>query len=112
MLPPKESRVFPRAAATASLGVLALLVVVPCAALFFAISPESSSQHLLFFSLPVTWWAGWAVFSLWATLDSSTLLRTLGKPVDPLGIHALWSMLLGAVNIGTSLLAVMMRTHR
>ena len=40
------------------------------------------------------------------------LLRTLGKPVDPLGIHALWSMLLGAVNIGTSLLAVMMRTHR
>lgn len=97
--------------ATASLGVIALLVLVPCAALFFAVSPESASQYLRFSKLPVTWWASWAVFSLWATLDSSKLLRAIGKPVDPLGPQALWSMLLGVLNIGTSLLAVLLQTR-
>jgi len=81
----KRSRVFPRAAATASLGKLALLVLVPCLTLFFAVTTESTSHHILFFKLAVTGWAGWEVFLLWATLDSSTLLPTLGKAVDPPG---------------------------
>src|SRR6266849_1847813 len=53
--------------------------------LFFAVTTESTSQHILFFKLAVTGWAGWEVFLLWATLDSSTLLPTLGKAVDPPG---------------------------
>lgn len=111
MLSTKGYRVPPLVVATASLGVIALLVLVPCAALFFAISPGSASQYLWFSKVPVTWWASWAVFSLWATLDSSRLLRAIGKPVDPLGTQALWSMLLGVLNIGTSLLVIVLQTR-
>jgi hypothetical protein len=40
------------------------------------------------------------LISLWAALNASTWLRTLGEPVGPLGPHALWDPLLGALNIG------------
>jgi hypothetical protein len=34
----------------------------------------------------------------------------MGRPVDPLGTQALWGALLGALNVGASLLVVMSRT--
>ena len=105
-------RVLPRAAATASLVVLVLLVLVPCAVLFLVISPESASQHLRLSRVPVIYWAAWALVSLWAALDSSKLWRTLGRPVDPLGSYGVWGMLLGVLNIGASLLVVVSRTSR
>ena len=108
----KTTPPFPRAAATASLIVLTLLIVVPCLVLFFAINPDSRTEPSRFFELPVTYWAVWAIFSLWAGLDSSRLLRALGKRVDPMGSQALWGLLLGALNIGASLLVVMLRTPR
>jgi hypothetical protein len=108
----KSSLLLPRAAATASLVVLVLLVLVPCAVLFLAISPESASQHLRLSRVPVIYWAAWALVSLWAALDSSKLWRTLGRPVDPLGSYGVWGMLLGALNIGASLLVVLSRTSR
>jgi hypothetical protein len=108
----KGSPLLPRAAATASLLVLALLVLVPCAVLFFAVSPESASQHLGISRVPAICWAAWALVSLWAALDSSKLWRTLGRPVDPLGSYGVWGMLLGVLNIGASLLVVLSRTSR
>jgi hypothetical protein len=110
MLFNKDTPLWVRAAATASLAVATLLVLVPCLVLFFAVSPESARLRL--FQLPVTCWAAWALVSLWAALDSSRLWRVLGRPVDPLGTQALWGMLLGALNIGASLLVVMSRTSR
>jgi hypothetical protein len=97
-------------AATVSLAVAMLLVVVPCAVLFFAVSPEPASQHIRLFQLPLACWAVWALISLWAALDSSRLWRILGRPVDPLGSQALWGVLLGTLNIGASLLVVLSRT--
>jgi hypothetical protein len=79
--------------------LLVLLLLVPCVVLFFAVSPQSAA-HLRLFELPVIFWAIWALISLWAALNASTWLRTLGEPVDPLGPHALWDPLLGALNIG------------
>ena len=73
-------------AATANLAAAALLVLVP--------------------------WATWGLVSLWAALDSSRLCRVLGRPLDPLGTQALFGMLLGALNMGASLLVVMSRTPR
>ena len=108
----KATPLLPRAAATASLIVLALLIVVPCLVLFSAVNPDSRSEPSRLFELPVTYWALWALFSLWAGLDSSRLLRALGKRVDPMGSHALWGLLLGALNVGASLLVVMLRTPR
>jgi hypothetical protein len=110
MLFPKGTPLLLRAAATAILAVGMLLVLVPCLALFVAVSPESVSQHFRLVQLPVTCWAVWALVSLWAALDSSRLWRVLGRPVDPLGRQALWGMLLGALNIGAALLVVASRT--
>lgn len=104
---PKDTSLLLRAAVTAILVVATLLFLVPCVVLFFAVSPESVSPHLRLFQLPVTCWAAWALVSLWAALDSSRLWRILGRPVDPLGTQALWGVLLGALNIGASLLVVM-----
>lgn len=101
-----------RAAAAASVFLLVLLLLVPCVVLFFAVSPQSTAQHLRLFELPVIFWAIWALISLWAALNASTWLRTLGEPVDPLGPHAVWGLLLGVLNIGASLLVVMLRTSR
>jgi hypothetical protein len=112
MLFAKDTPLLLRAAATASLAVAALLVLVPCVVLFFAVSPEGSVHHLSLFQLPVTCWAAWALVSLWAALDSSRLWRVLGRPVDPLGHQGVWAMLLGALNIGASLLVVVSRTPR
>lgn len=112
MLFAKDTPLLLRAAATASLAVAALLVLVPCVVLFFAVSPESSVHHLSLFQLPVTCWAAWALVSLWAALDSSRLWRVLGRPVDPLGRQGVWAMLLGALNIGASLLVVVSRASR
>jgi hypothetical protein len=109
MLFTKQTPLVVRAPATALLAVAVLLVVVPCVVLFFAVSPQSASQHVRVFQLPVTCWAVWALVSLWAALDSSRLWRVLGRPVDPLGTQALWGMLLGIVNIGAVLLVVMSR---
>ena len=109
MLFPKDTPLLLRAAATAILAVATLLVVVPCVVLFFAVSPESASSHFRPVHLPVTCWAVWALVSLWVALDSSRLWRVLGRPVDPLGTQALWGALLGALNIGASLLVVMSR---
>jgi hypothetical protein len=50
--------------------------------------------------------------SLWAALDSSRLWRVLGRPLDPLGTQVLFGMLLGALNMGASLLVVRSRTPR
>ena len=112
MLFNKDTPFLLRAAATAILAVATLLVLVPFVVLFFAVSPGPVSEHLHLFELPVTYWAAWALVSLWAALDSSRLWRVLGRPVDPLGQQALWGMLLGAANIGASLLVVMSRTSR
>jgi len=108
----KETPLRVRAAATAILAIAALLVVVPCVVLFFAVNPGSAAQHLHGFQLPVTCWAAWALVSLWAALDSSRLWRLLGRPVDPLGMQAVWGILLGSLNIGAALLAVMLRISR
>ncbi len=107
MLFPKDTPLLLRAAATAILAVATLLVLVPCVVLFFAVSPESAPPQLRPAQLPVACWAAWALVSLWAALDSSRLWRILGRPVDPLGTQALWGVLLGALNIGASLLVVM-----
>ena len=64
--------------------LLVLLLLVPCVVLSFAVSPQSAA-HLRLFELPVIFWAIWALISLWAELNASTWLRTLGEPVDPLG---------------------------
>jgi len=86
MLFNKDTSFLLRAAATANLGAAALLVLVPCAAR--------------------------GLVSLWAAIDSSRLWRVLGRPLDPLGTQALFGMLLGALNMGASLLVVMSRTPR
>ena len=112
MLFPKDAPLLLRAAATAILAVATLLVLVPCVCLFFAVSSESTSPHLLLLHLPLAFWAGWALVSLWVALDSSRLWRVLGRPVDPLGTQALWGALLGALNIGASMLVVMSRASR
>ena len=112
MLFPKDTPLLLRAATTAILAVGTLLVLVPCVCLFFAVSSESSSPHLLLLRLPLAFWAAWALVSLWVALDSSRLWRVLGQPVDPLGMQALWGALLGALNIGASMLVVMARASR
>ncbi len=112
MLFPKDTPLLLRAATTAILAVATLLVLVPCVCLFFAVSSESTSPHLLLLHLPLAFWAAWALVSLWVALDSSRLWRVLGRPVDPLGTQALWGALLGALNIGASMLVVMSRASR
>jgi hypothetical protein len=106
MLFSKDTTLLARAGATAILAVATLLVLVPFIVLFFTVSPEASSPPWRLLQLPVTCWAGWALVSLWAALDSSRLWRLLGRPVDPLGTQALW----GALTVGASLLVVMSRT--
>jgi hypothetical protein len=108
----KGSRLLYRTAATASLFLLVMLVIVPCAVLFFfAVNPLSisSSPHLRLFHIAPIYWAVWALVSVWAALDSSKLLRTLGMPVDPLGSYGVWGLLLGALNVGASMLVVTLR---
>ena len=114
MLFPKDTPLLLRAATSAILAVATLLVLVPCVCLFFAVSSESTSPHLLLLHLPLAFWAAWALVSLWVALDSSRLWRVLGRPVDPLGTQAqaLWGALLGALNIGASMLVVMSRASR
>jgi hypothetical protein len=91
MLFNKDTPLLLQVAATVSLAVAMLLVVVPCAVLFFAVSPEPAFQHLRLFQLPLACWAVWALISLWAALDSSRLWRVMGRPVDPLGSQAVWA---------------------
>ena len=112
MLFAKDTPLLLRAAATASLAVAALLVLVPCVVLFFAVSPESSVHHLSLFQLPVTCWAAWALVSLWAALDSSRLWRGWLAGRVSWGRQGVWAMLLGALNIGASLLVVVSRASR
>ena len=106
----KATWLLPGAAAIASLLVMALLVLVPCVVLICALAP--GPQQLRLFQFPVAGWAVWALVSLWAALDSSRLWRMLGRPVDPLGSYGFWGMFLGAVNVGASLLVVVLRTAR
>jgi hypothetical protein len=100
-----------RAAATARRFLSVMLVLVPCAALFFALNPLSisSSPHMRLFQLPAIYGAVWALISVWAALNSSKLLLALGMPADPLGSYGVWGLLLGALNIGASLLIVALR---
>jgi len=112
MLFPKDTPLLLRAATTAILAVAALLVLVPCVCLFFAVGSESTSPHLLLLHLPLAFRAAWAPVSLWVALDSSRLWRVLGRFVDPPGTQALWGALLGALNIGASILVVMSRASR
>jgi len=112
MLFPKDTPLLLRDATTAILAVATLLVLVPCVCLFFAVSSGSTTPHLLLLHLPLAFWAAWALVSLWVALDSSRLWRVLGRPVDPLGTQALWGALLGALNIGASMLVVMSRASR
>jgi hypothetical protein len=102
------------AAALASLFLVVMLVLVPCATLFFALNPLSISTtpHMLLFQLPAIYGAVWALISLWAALNSSKLLLALGMPADPLGSYGVWSLLLGALNIGASLLIVTLGISR
>jgi hypothetical protein len=109
---PKGSPLLFRAGAIASLVLLVLLLLVPCAVLFFAVNPGSVSRHVRFSDVPVIYWALWATVSLWAGLDSPRLLRLLGKPVDPLSPQAVWGVLLGMLNVGASLLVVVLRWPR
>ena len=82
-----------RAAATASMFLIVMLVLVPCAALFFALNPLSisSSPHLRLFQLPAIYGAVWALISAvggielikvvtraWHACGSSRLLWRLG----------------------------------
>ena len=85
----KDTPFLPRVVAVASLVLLGLLVLVPCAVLFLAVSPESASQHRFLFHFPVVCWAVWAMVSLWAALDSPKVLRTLGWPGRPSGVICL-----------------------
>src|ERR1700690_2043451 len=87
-------------AATVSLAVAMLAGGRSMRGPIFRGKPESASQHLRLFQLPLGCWAVWALISLWAALDSSRLWRILGRPVDPLGSRALWGVLLGTLNIG------------
>jgi hypothetical protein len=102
----KAKPLLPRAAATASLLVLVLLVLVPCAVLFSAVTLGSGPQAQRLLALPAICWAIWANIALWAALDSSKLWRTLGRRVEPLGSYGVWDILLGVLNVGASLLAV------
>lgn len=108
----KGNPLLPHAAATASLLLLALLVLVPCAVLFSAVTPGSGPQAQRLLALPAICWAIWAIIALWAALDSSKLWRTLGRRVDPLGSYGVWGILLGVLNVGASLLAVVLHTSR
>jgi hypothetical protein len=113
-MPAKGSTLLSRAAATASLFLVVMLVLVPCAALFVALNPLSISgtSHMWLFQLPAIYGAVWALISLWAALNSSKLLLALGMPADPLGSYGVWGLLLGALNIGASLLIVTLRISR
>jgi len=108
----KGNPLLPHAAATASLLLLTLLVLVPCAVLFSAVTPGSGPQAQRLLALPAICWAIWAIIALWAALDSSKLWRTLGRRVDPLGSYGVWGILLGVLNVGASLLAVVLHTSR
>jgi len=110
-MPAKASTLLSRAAATASVFLVIMLVLVPCAALFVALNPLSISgtSHMWLFQLPAIYGAVWALISVWAALNSSKLLLALGMPADPLGSYGVWGLLLGALNIGASLLIVTLR---
>ncbi len=107
--PAKALPCYPGPAATASLVLLILLVLVPCAVLFFTINPEVVSRPLRFSELPVILLGGLGNVVTVGGLGFVTAIAPLGKPVDPLGPQAVWGMLLGALNIGASLLVVMLR---
>ena len=107
-----EVLLWSRTAAIASLVLLVVLVLVPCAVLFSAIGSGSGPQHLRLFQIPVACWAVWALISLWAALDSSKLLHTLGITADPLGSCGFWGVLLGVLNVGASFLVALLRSSR
>jgi hypothetical protein len=102
----KGAPFWPRIAATASLVLLGLPGLVPCRILCSAVSPGSDPQRLRRFELGVTCWVAWAPVSLWAPLDSSKWLRTLGMAVDPLGSYGFSGIRLGVLNIGASFLVL------
>jgi hypothetical protein len=102
----RGSPFFSRAAAVGSIFLFAMLVSVPCVVLFLTVNPLPDSPHLKLLQLPAVYWAVWALVSLWVALDSAKLFNTLGLPVDPLGSYGIWGLLLGALNVGASLLVL------
>src|SRR5882762_1391311 len=70
--------------------------------------PTDSALHGGLAHSTMFWFALWAVFAVWVTLDASALLGLVGPRPDPLGPKALRSSALGIANIASMCLLVIM----
>ncbi len=102
----RDSPFISRAAAAGSVLLFAMLLSVPCVVLFLTINPLADSPHSKLLQLPAIYGGVWALVSLWVGLDSAKLFNSLGLPVNSLGSHVIWGLLLGALNVAASLLVV------
>ena len=62
--------------------LVALLCLLPCTLLFISIDSGDSLLRAHLLRIPVVFWAGWAVLSIWAALDMPRISRIFGRSRD------------------------------
>jgi len=90
--------------------LVALLCLLPCTLLFISIDSGDSllRSHLL--RIPVVFWAGWAVLSIWAALDMPRISKIFGRSTDPLGPEAMGLCVLALINCASVLAFLFMKS--
>ena len=110
--PPTEKRCHGRAInrPVAFAFLVALLCLLPCTLLFISIDSGDSllRSHLL--RIPVVFWAGWAVLSIWAALDMPRISKIFGRSTDPLGPEAMGLCVLALSNCASVLAFLFMKS--
>ncbi len=95
----------------AILLLLGLLCLFPCAVLFVSIDSGESVLRAHLLRIPVVFWAGWGVLSIWAALDLPKIARMLGRSTDPLGAEAMGLCALALLNCASALAFLFMRRN-
>src|SRR5438132_3518339 len=90
--------------------LVALLCLLPCTLVFISIDSGDSllRSHLL--RIPVVFWAGWAVLSIWAALDMPRISKIFGRSTDPLGPEAMGLCVLALINCASVLAFLFMKS--
>src|SRR5260370_16611406 len=84
--------------------LVVLLGLVPCTVLFISVDSGDSLLRTHLLKIPVFFWAGWAVVSLWAALDIRRLTEVVGRRTDPLQPEGIASLILALLNYASALL--------
>jgi hypothetical protein len=89
--------------------LITALGIIPGIILFALVDSDDSLLSASLVKVPVAFWAGWALFSVWAGLSADELSEMLGEKTERFGPRAVCLFVLALVNCGAVLVFLFAR---